>query len=122
MTEIVEILKNGQDLSFEQSKTLFSDLMEGKHSDDSIIEILESLIRKCETKDEIAGGIYVLRNKAKKVIGLTNVLISGGLNTENIESLLKNFSPYGIDTSSGVETNGIKDLKKIKRFIELAKN
>ena len=61
-------------------------------------------------------------NKAKNVIGLTNVLISGGLNTENIESLLKNFSPYGIDTSSGVETNGIKDLKKIKRFIELAKN
>ena len=67
MTEILEILKNGQDLSFEQSKTLFSDLMEGKHSDDSIIEILESLIRKGETKDEIAGGIYVLRNKANKV-------------------------------------------------------
>ena len=67
MTEIVEILKNGQDLSFEQSKTLFSNLMEGKHSDDSIIEILESLIRKGETKDEIAGGIYVLRNKANKV-------------------------------------------------------
>ncbi|MFL2673164.1 MAG: phosphoribosylanthranilate isomerase, partial [Dehalococcoidia bacterium] len=61
-------------------------------------------------------------NKAKNVIGLTNVLVSGGLNTENIKSLLKNFSPYGIDTSSGVETNGIKDLKKIKRFIELAKN
>ena len=67
MTEILEILKNGQDLSFEQSKTLFSNLMEGKHSDDSIIEILESLIRKGETKDEIAGGIYVLRNKANKV-------------------------------------------------------
>ena len=67
MTEIEEILKKGQDLSFEQSKTLFSDLMEGKHSDDSIIEILESLIKKGETKDEIAGGIYVLRNKANKV-------------------------------------------------------
>ena len=49
-------------------------------------------------------------------------VFKAGLNTENIKSLLKNFSPYGIDTSSGVETNGIKDLKKIKRFIELAKN
>ena len=61
-------------------------------------------------------------NKAKNVIGLTNVLVSGGLDTENIESLIKNFSPYGIDTSSGVETNGVKDLEKIKKFIKLAKN
>ena len=61
-------------------------------------------------------------NKAKNVIGLTNVLVSGGLDTENIESFIKNFSPYGIDTSSGVETNGVKDLEKIKKFIKLAKN
>ena len=33
----------------------------------SIIEILEALIKKGETKDELAGGIYVLRDKASKV-------------------------------------------------------
>ena len=41
--------------------------MEGKYDENSIIEILEALIKKGETKDELAGGIYVLRNKANKV-------------------------------------------------------
>ena len=67
MTNIVEKLKKGENLSFEESKTLFADLMEGKHSEDSIIEILESFIKKGETKDELAGGIFVLRDKANRV-------------------------------------------------------
>jgi anthranilate phosphoribosyltransferase len=67
MTNVVEKLKKGESLSFEQSKALFFDLMEGKHSEDSIIEILESFIKKGETKDELAGGIFVLRDKANKV-------------------------------------------------------
>ena len=67
MTDVVEILKKGENLSFEQSKALFTDLMEGKHSENSIIEILESFTKKGETKDELAGGIFVLRDKANKV-------------------------------------------------------
>ena len=67
MSDIATKLKQGQNLSFEDSKSLFSDLMEGKHTEDQIIEILEALIKKGETKDELAGGIYVLRGKATKV-------------------------------------------------------
>jgi len=67
MTNIIENLKKGQNLSFEESKTLFSNLMEGKFDEITIIQILESLIKKGETKDELAGGIYVLRDKATKV-------------------------------------------------------
>ena len=67
MTEIVENLKKGQNLTFEESKSLFSNLMEGKFDETTIIEILEALIKKGETKDELAGGIYVLRDKASKV-------------------------------------------------------
>ncbi len=67
MSKILEILKKGQSLSFEESKILFSDLMEGKYNESKIIEILESFLQKGETKDELAGGIYVLRNKAIKV-------------------------------------------------------
>ena len=59
MTAIVENLKKGQSLTFEESKSLFSSLMEGKFNESTIIEILESLIKKGETKDELAGGIYV---------------------------------------------------------------
>ena len=67
MSIIAEKLKKGQNLSFEESKALFTELMEGKHNENSIIEILESLLKKGETKDELAGGIFVLREKAIKV-------------------------------------------------------
>jgi len=67
MPDITAKLKLGQNLSLEDSKFLFSDLMEGKHTENQIIEILESLIKKGETKDELAGGIFVLRDKATKV-------------------------------------------------------
>ena len=67
MTDIVENLKKGQDLTFEESKSLFFNLMGGKFDETAIIEILEALIKKGETKDELAGGIYVLRDKASKV-------------------------------------------------------
>ncbi len=67
MTEIKEKLKKGKSLSFDESKLLFTELMEGKHSEESVIEILDSFIRKGETKDELAGGIFVLRDKATKV-------------------------------------------------------
>ncbi len=66
-SNIIENLKKGQDLSFDESKTLFNELMEGKHNEITIIEILDSLLKKGETKDELAGGIYVLRDKASKV-------------------------------------------------------
>ena len=67
MTNLVENLKKGQNLSFEESKALFNALMEGEYNEDQIIEILKSLIKKGETKDELAGGIFVLREKATKV-------------------------------------------------------
>ena len=67
MTNIIENLKKGQNLSFEESKLLFTELMEGKHEESSIIQILESFLKKGETKDEIAGGIFILRDKAIKV-------------------------------------------------------
>ena len=50
MTEIVENLKKGQNLTFEESKSLFSNLMEGKFDETTIIEILESLIKKEKLK------------------------------------------------------------------------
>ena len=58
MSDAITKLKQSQNLSFEESKSLFLDLMEGKHEENQIIEILEALIKKGETKDELAGGIF----------------------------------------------------------------
>ena len=67
MSNILEKIKKGENLSFNESKTIFAELMEGKYEESSIIEILEAFSKKGETKDELAGGIYILRNKANRV-------------------------------------------------------
>jgi len=87
MTDFVENLKKGQSLSFEESKSLFTDLMEGKFDEASIIEILEALIKKGETKDELAGGIYILRDKASKVNSDPNTIDTCGTGGDGKNSL-----------------------------------
>lgn len=43
--------------------------------------------------------------------------LAGGLKEENIEEAIERTRPYGVDISSGAETNGVKDREKIKRII-----
>ncbi|MDC0903789.1 anthranilate phosphoribosyltransferase [Pelagibacteraceae bacterium] len=87
MTDIDENLKKGLNLSFEESKFLFSGLMEGKYDEDTIVEILEALIKKGETKDELAGGIYVLRDKASKVNADSDTIDTCGTGGDGQNSL-----------------------------------
>jgi len=48
--------------------------------------------------------------------------IAGGLNCENVISAIEYFSPFAVDVSSGVETDGQKDVEKIRKFIKIAKS
>lgn len=47
--------------------------------------------------------------------------IAGGLTVDNVCQARETFQPYALDVSSGVETDGRKDIEKIKAFIEGAK-
>ncbi len=67
MEEIIKKLRNKQNLSFEESKTTFENMMSGKIKDQQIYDFLISSSEKGETSEEIAGGVFVLRNKATKV-------------------------------------------------------
>ena len=43
--------------------------------------------------------------------------LAGGLNVENVGDALKILNPYAVDVSSGIETGGVKDFEKMRKFI-----
>jgi len=67
MDEIIKKLKNKENLTFEESKSAFERMMSGKVKEEQIHDFLTYSSAKGETSDEIAGGVYVLRDKATKV-------------------------------------------------------
>ena len=50
------------------------------------------------------------------------IILSGGLNLDNVADAIRRLHPYGVDVCSGVEARpGVKDHEKIKHFISAAK-
>ena len=90
MKVFIDKLKDKQDLSFAESINAFEILMNGKASDDEIFDFLTLLSSKGESSDEIAGGVFVLRDKSKRVNVNDCIDTCGtggdGMNTLNIST------------------------------------
>lgn len=44
--------------------------------------------------------------------------LAGGLDLTNVEEALEKLKPFGVDVSSGIETDGLKDKDKMKAFVQ----
>ncbi len=49
------------------------------------------------------------------------ILLAGGLKADNVKEAITEVLPAGVDVSSGVETDGVKDVEKIKAFLDAVK-
>lgn len=43
--------------------------------------------------------------------------LAGGLSPENAAGAIRRLAPYGVDVSSGIETDGVKDIQKMNDFV-----
>src|SRR6266700_942488 len=59
---------------------------------------------------------------ARSVATEIPIMLAGGLTPENVAEAISQVHPWGIDVSSGVETNKQKDITKIRTFIENVRN
>ena len=89
--QLINSISEGKNLNFEESKKIFLDIMSGNMKEDLIYRFLTNLSSKGETSDEIAGGVFVLREKALKVKTFEDIIDTcgtggDGKNTLNIST------------------------------------
>jgi len=68
-----------------------------------------------------SGNVFNWERLENVQMDKSKMILAGGLSAENVRDAKKFVKPAGVDVSSGVETNGMKDPLKIKRFLERAK-
>ena len=131
-----------QDLSYDEAYAVMSEIMNGETTQTqnaAFLAALSTKSTKAETIDEISGCAAAMRERAIPVthpgmevleivgtggdgahsfnISTTSALVlAGGLLPRDVADAIRLAHPFGVDTSSGIETDGRKDPAKMAAF------
>ena len=73
-------------------------------------------------RDSSGSGKKADWKVAARVAATTQMILAGGLDSDNLVSAIRTVNPWGVDVSSGVEiSRGIKDPEKIREFVARAR-
>jgi phosphoribosylanthranilate isomerase len=91
----------------------------------AVSEEADMLLLDTKTGSKVGGtGMthdYSIDARIKKLTG-SRIMLSGGLNAENVAAAVDAVKPYAVDVSSGVESKpAVKDRGKVRRFIEVTR-
>src|SRR5699024_4220580 len=64
-----------------------------------------------------SGNTFDWERLMSRNIDKHKLMLAGGLNPDNVQEAIRVARPAGVDVSSGVETDGLKDAEKISRFV-----
>lgn len=114
-TPIIKAFRVGQ----QSSEEICAELTAGAKilSPKRFIVLLDS-----QVKGKYGGtGMRFSWRIAQQVAQMFPTIIAGGLEPDNVAEAIKTVAPWGVDVSSGVEVRGVKDVAKIRAFIEAAR-
>lgn len=100
-------------------KELLAHLGEGKRRlSSTTIYLLDTLV---ENKYGGTGQTFDW-GIAKRAVTKFPIIIAGGLHPGNVGQVVASLRPWGVDVSSGVERRGVKDVDKIKAFVQAVRS
>lgn len=91
----------------------------GEYADAGCMVTLDRLVEGIQGGTGLSFNLDVAASLAHRG---GEFLLAGGLNPSNVGRIISAVRPWGVDVSSGIETLGKKDRRKIQRFISNAKD
>lgn len=104
------------------------------------LDLPESLAQACQSYDDASGWLFdsytpafggsgqrfdldLLVSALKLIDQPRPIVLSGGLDAQNVKSVIDHVHPWAVDVSSGVELSpGIKSLEKMQAFIDVVRS